>query len=40
VIESSASIRGQIGAYIKQGGQIIGVCGGEPCRAAGWTGAP
>ena len=40
VIESSAAIRGQIGSYIKRGGQITGVCGGEPCRAAGWTGAP
>jgi len=40
VIESSASIRGQIGAYIKQGGQITAACGGEPCRAAGWTGTP
>jgi len=38
VIESSPSIRQQIGDYIKQGGKITNVCGVDPCRAAGWTG--
>jgi hypothetical protein len=38
VIDTSPAIRHQIAEFIKPHGKIVGVCGGSPCYAAGWTG--
>jgi hypothetical protein len=40
VINTSADIRHQIAEFLKPDGQIIDVCGPDPCYAAGWTGPP
>ncbi len=40
VINTSPEIRHQIAAFISPQGKIINTCGGSPCYAAGWTGAP
>jgi hypothetical protein len=37
-IDSMASLRKQIGDYIKPGGRLNDVCSGLPCYGAGWTG--
>jgi hypothetical protein len=40
VINTSPEIRHQIAEFLKPDGQIIDVCGSDPCYAAGWTGPP
>jgi hypothetical protein len=40
VINTSAAVRHQIAEFLKPDGQIIDVCGPDPCYAAGWTGPP
>jgi hypothetical protein len=40
VINTSPDIRHQIAEFLKPDGQIIDVCGADPCYAAGWTGPP
>ena len=38
VIENSPAIRQQISDYIRPGGKIVDVCGGQPCRTPDWAG--
>ena len=40
VINTSPEIRHQIAEFLQPDGQIIDVCGPDPCYAAGWTGPP
>ncbi|HEY7121068.1 MAG TPA: hypothetical protein VH329_00785, partial [Solirubrobacterales bacterium] len=40
VINTSPDIRHQIAEFLKPDGQIVEVCGSDPCYAAGWTGPP
>jgi hypothetical protein len=40
VINTSPEIRHQIAEFMKPDGQIVDVCGPDPCYAAGWTGPP
>jgi hypothetical protein len=40
VINTSAAVRHQIAEFLKPDGQIVEVCGTDPCYAAGWTGPP
>jgi hypothetical protein len=40
VINTSPDIRHQIAEFLKPDGQIVDVCGSDPCYAAGWTGPP
>ena len=38
VIRELARIRQQIADYMRPGGKIVEVCGGEPCRTPDWAG--
>ena len=40
VINTSPEIRHQIAEFLQPDGQIIDVCGPDPCYAAGWSGPP